>query len=216
MSTQRKLSRCNAQILSRPSINGRRPRPSLNLSVLPFAAIVAGDSLFGVLAGVLLPPPPPLLLLLLPCLEWAAAWPLVGVQKPPCAFSGGGGGGGEEAVRRYFPSTPLGEASASFSPILKQKGDSVINLAIPRAAVPGFRFIQGLSCVIGPLGRQRRASTIGQHCPQMTRRPGIQIRIANSVPIPPPDRPCPQRLHNHFGQGQQRRHIFTARRNLGD
>ena len=91
---------------------------------------MAGDSLFGVFAGVLLPPPPPLLLLLLPCLEWAAAWPLVavGVEKPPCtAFSGGGGGGGEEAVRRYFPSTPLGEASASFSPILKQKRDSVIN-----------------------------------------------------------------------------------------
>ena len=87
------------------------------------AAIVAGDSLFGVFAGVLFPP---LLLLLLPCLEWAA-WPLllplvalVGVEKLPCCgFGFSEGGGGEEAVRRYLPSTPLGEASASFSPILK-------------------------------------------------------------------------------------------------
>jgi len=44
------------------------------------AAIVAGESLFGVFAGVLFPPP--LLLALLPCLEWAARpWlPLVGVE----------------------------------------------------------------------------------------------------------------------------------------
>ena len=97
------------------------------------AAIVAGDSLFGVFAGVLFPP---LLLLLLPCLEWAA-WPLllplvalVGVEKLPCCgFGFSEGGGGEEAVRRYLPSTPLGEASASFSPILKtgkRERDSVI------------------------------------------------------------------------------------------
>ena len=110
------------RFLSGPSINGR-PSVVKSLSLLPLAAIVAGDSLFGVFAGVLFPPLP---LLLLPCLEWAA-WPLllplvalVGVEKLPCCgFGFSEGGGGEEAVRRYLPSTPLGEASASFSPILK-------------------------------------------------------------------------------------------------
>ena len=38
--------------------------------------------------------------------------------------------------------------------------------------VLGFRVIQGLSCVIGPLGRQGLAATLGQHCPQMTKIPG--------------------------------------------
>ena len=51
------------------------------------------------------------------------------------------------------------------------KGQRVILL-------PGFRVIQGLNCVIGPLGRQGPAATIGQHCPQMTQRPGIALDSA--------------------------------------
>ena len=43
--------------------------------------------------------------------------------------------------------------------------------------IPGFRVILGLSCVIGPLGRQGPAATFGQHCPQMTRRPGTMLII---------------------------------------
>ena len=41
-----------------------------------------------------------------------------------------------------------------------------------KLTLPGFRVILGLSCVIGPLGRQGPAATFGQPCPQMTRRPG--------------------------------------------
>ena len=36
----------------------------------------------------------------------------------------------------------------------------------------GFRVIKGLSCMIWPIGRQGLAATLGQHCPQMTQRPG--------------------------------------------
>ena len=36
--------------------------------------------------------------------------------------------------------------------------------------LPGFRVKYGLSCVIGPLGRLGAAATLGQHCPQMTKR----------------------------------------------
>ena len=39
-----------------------------------------------------------------------------------------------------------------------------------REVVPGFRVKYGLSCVIGPLGRLGAATTLGQHCPQMTQR----------------------------------------------
>ena len=38
--------------------------------------------------------------------------------------------------------------------------------------VPGFRVIQGLSCVIGPIGRHRPAATLLQRCPQITEKPG--------------------------------------------
>ena len=31
--------------------------------------------------------------------------------------------------------------------------------------------------MIGPLGRQGPAATLGQHCPQMAQRPGIYIYI---------------------------------------
>ena len=34
----------------------------------------------------------------------------------------------------------------------------------------GFRVEEGLSCVIGPFGRQGQAATLRQHCPQMTQR----------------------------------------------
>ena len=33
------------------------------------------------------------------------------------------------------------------------------------------------SCVIGPLGRMGAAATLGQHCPQMTQRPGTLIHV---------------------------------------
>ena len=42
--------------------------------------------------------------------------------------------------------------------------------ALGGRTIQGFRVKQGLSCVIRPFGRQGLASTLRQHCPQMTQR----------------------------------------------
>ena len=47
--------------------------------------------------------------------------------------------------------------------------------------IPGFRVKWGLSCMSGPLGRLGAAATLGQHCPQMTQRPGMTKDSRNAI-----------------------------------